>query len=427
MPQRKGDFCKDNEKLTLAEYELNKARISYANFNQQSNMSIQKTTLLTAATLLVALNANAQEQSNVPANNPAPAKAEEGLTLIVSEKSKITVSGYAQAQYYFADAKNNSGDAYSGFAIRRAAISAKGNISDEWSAEVGFEIDSGSGNKLDGAFVDKAIIAYKSELGKLTAGYQKPAFLMEEYSSSKTQLCIEQSVATRYFAKTKSGISQLSGRHGGIWWDGKVSDLKYTFAVANQYKEDFNSDNNDGVAFYGTLAYTLKNESGLDTEFGINGVFNPGNDTRDETGAFTATKAPHGNVFGIEPYAKIKFEGFTGILNGIYADGDEDAGIKDSVWGVNATVAYRFENNFEPVVRLSYVDVGDNRDLGPGMLQNTPKGTSDHDSAFGTYVGANFYANKHIKISAGYEYTKFDGGVKSENANALRVQLQATF
>ncbi len=385
-------------------------------------MKVHNITLISAAVLLAPLALNAQQ-----ANSAASAKEADGIKLEVSPKTSVKVSGYAQAQYYLADSENNSGSTYSGFAIRRAAISVKGEIDENWTAEVGFEIDSGSGSKLDGAFVDKAIISYKSEYGKLTGGYQKPAFLMEEYSSSKTQLCIEQSVASRYFAKTKSGISQLAGRHGGVWWDGKIGDLKYTFAVANQYKEDFNSDNNDGVAFYGSLAYVIKNTDGLEAEFGVNGVYNPGNDSKDETGAFTATKAPHGNVYGIEPYAKIKIDGFTGILDVIVADGDEDAEVRDAVWGVNATAAYRFETDIEPVVRLSYVDVGDNADLGPNMLQHTPAGTKDHDSAFGAYVGANFYANKNIKVSAGYEYTKFDGGAKSEDANALRVQLQATF
>lgn len=381
-----------------------------------------KTLLASAAAFIAPLALNAQQ-----ASDSVPAKESDGIKLEVAPKASVRVSGYAQAQYYIADTGNNAGDAYSGFAVRRAAISVKGDISENWSAEVGFEIDSGSGSKLDGAFVDKAIIAYKSEYGKLTAGYQKPAFLMEEYSSSKTRLCIEQSVASRYFAKTKSGISQLSGRHGGIWWEGKAGELKYTVAATNQYKEDFNSDNNDGVAFYGNVAYVFKNTDGTDAEFGINGVYNPGNDTRDESGAFTATKAPHGNVYGLEAYTKIKIDGFTGILDAVYADGDEDARVKDAVTGVNATAAYRFKSDIEPVLRLSYVDVGDNADLGPNMLQNTPAGTKDHDSAFGVYVGANFYANKNIKISAGYEFTKFDGGSKSEDANAFRVQLQAAF
>ena len=126
--------------------------------------------------------------------------------------------------------------------------------------------------------------------------------------------------------------------------------------------------------------------------------------------------------------------GFTGILDVIYADGDEEKdaagnlrGPKDSVWGGNATIAYRFDNDLEPVVRLSYVDVGDNKDLGPNLLQNVPKGTSDHDTAFGAYIGANYYVNKNIKVSAGYEYTTFDGGAKDEYANSFRLQLQAVF
>lgn len=45
----------------------------------------------------------------------------------------------------------------------------------------------------------------------------------------------------------------------------------------------------------------------------------------------------------------------------------------------------------------------------------------------GAPTSANFYANRHIKVSAGYEYTKFEGGAKSEDANAFRVRLQSVF
>lgn len=385
-------------------------------------------TFISAAALLAPLALGAVTQTDAEEAGVPAGKTEGVPAGTLPQKAKIALSGYAQAQYFFADTGNNSGDAYSGFAVRRAAISAKGEIGENWSAEVGFEIDGGSGGgKLTGAFVDKAVIACTSDFGKLTVGYQKTAFLMEEYSSSKTQLCIEQSIATRWFAKTGSGIAQLSGRHGGIWWDGKIAALKYALAVTNQYKEDFSGADNDGVAFCASLAYALKTDDGIAVELGVNGVFNPGNASTDGNGSFTASSAPHGNVFGVEPYAKINADGFTGILGAIYADGDADAGVKDAAWGVNATAAYRFENEIEPVVRLSYIDVGGNANLGPSMLQNTPAGTSDHDRALGAYLGANFYAHKNIKISAGYECTKFDGGAKSETANAFRMQLQAVF
>lgn len=394
-------------------------------------MKINNITLITAAAALAPFALNAQ---SAPAGAPAASKQAEGIKVTLNDKATITVSGYAQAQYYYSDSKNNSEDAYSGFSIRRAAISAKGKIGENWSAEVGFEIDGGKdGGKLDGAFVDKAIISYTSEYGKLTAGYQKTAFAMEEYSSSKTALAIEHGIATRYITKGKS-FANLTGRHGGVWWDGKFSDFKYTLAITNQYNEDFEGDENSGVAFFGTLAYTIKSGD-VKTEIGINGAYNPGNDNKVHD-TFTATNAPVYNVWGLEPYVKVTAGGFTGILDVIYADGDEETeglptdthgGPKDSVWGGNATIAYRFDNDIEPVVRLSYVDVGDNKDLGPNLLQNVPSGTSDHDSAFGAYIGANYYVNKNIKVSAGYEYTTFDGGAKDEYANSFRLQLQAVF
>ena len=156
-------------------------------------MKINNITLITAAAALAPFALNAQ---SAPAGAPAASKQAEGIKVTLNDKATITVSGYAQAQYYYSDSKNNSGDANSGFSIRRAAISAKGKIGENWSAEVGFEIDGGKdGGKLDGAFVDKAIISYTSEYGKLTAGYQKTAFAMEEYSSSKTALAIEHGIA----------------------------------------------------------------------------------------------------------------------------------------------------------------------------------------------------------------------------------------
>ncbi len=395
-------------------------------------MKINNITLITAAAALAPFALNAQ---SAPAGAPAASKQAEGIKVTLNDKATITVSGYAQAQYYYSDSKNNSGDANSGFSIRRAAISAKGKIGENWSAEVGFEIDGGKdGGKLDGAFVDKAIISYTSEYGKLTAGYQKTAFAMEEYSSSKTALAIEHGIATRYLTKGDY-FANLTGRHGGIWWDGKFSDFKYTLAVTNQYNEDFDGDENSGVAFYGTLAYTIKSGD-LKTEIGINGAYNPGNDNKVH-GEFTAANAPVYNVWGLEPYVKVTAGGFTGILDVIYADGDEEKDINgphgptDAVWGGNATIAYRFDSDIEPVVRLSYIDVGDNKDLGPDLLQNVPADKAaqrGHDTAFGAYIGANYYVNKNIKVSAGYEYTTFDGAdYGNDHANSLRFQLQAVF
>lgn len=384
---------------------------------------------LTAATVLCAGLASTQAeelQTLAPASEPTEVTISLPDLKKAAEKAKIKISGYAQAQYIFADSKNNPNNANSGFGIRRAAISVKGELDENWSAEVGFEIDSGNkGGKLGSenstVFVDKAIVSYKNAAGKLTVGYAKPGFVMEEYSSSKTQLCIEQSVATVYFTNLANG--SLAGRHGGIWWDGKADGFKYGLAITNQYKEDLNGDQNDGVAFYGNVAYEYKNETAT-FELGVNGVYNPGNNDEDTK---ASDKAVKDDVYGIEPYLKITAGKFRAIFDGLYADGGNEV-MKDAAWGANATAAYRFENEIEPVVRVSYLDAGDNANIDPGKLKYVPTdGSKDYDSAFGVYVGTNFYANKYIKISAGYEYTHFSGGAQSENANAFRLQLQAAF
>lgn len=414
-------------------------------------MKVSYITLLSATTALfapLALNAQqadaapageaAEEQPllTVPVDGNVTRKEGEGIDIKVNDKATISVSGFVQAQYYWSDSAKNSGDAYNGFAIRRASISAKGKIGDNWSAEVGFEIDSSNkGDTLDDAFVDKAIISYTCDYGKLTAGYQKVSFILEEYSSSKTALTIEHGIASRYFEKT-DGFSSIVSRHGGVWWDGKIkfddgkNAIKYTVAVTNQYSEDMNSEENSGVAFFGNISYEFKVED-INIELGLNAAYNPGNDDMGATREFEAsdeTRAPHGPVYGFEPYAKITCGNLSVLADVIYADGDEDAEIEDSAWGANVTVAYRIDD-LEPVFRFSYIDVGDNENLGPGTLKNMPAGddVGDQDSAFGIYVGANYYVNKSIKLSAGYEYTSFDGGKNDVDANSFRVQLQAVF
>lgn len=395
------------------------------------NKQLTLKALITASALVASIGVIQASETQVPP--PVAEASDDTITIKVPnlkkavEDVKIKVSGYAQAQYFYNDSKNNPHNANSGFAIRRAAISVKGEITDAWSAEVGFEIDSGNKGGKPGAdvstvFIEKAIVAYKTEAGKFTGGYQKPSFVMEEYSSSKNRHCIEQSVATTYFTNLANG--SLAGRHGGIWWDGKVSDFKYGIAITNQYKEDINQDQNDGVAFYGNFAYTLKTDDAK-FEFGINGVYNPGND--DAGASVDETKRVPGSVYGLEPYAKITIDGFQVIFDGLFADG-ESAVMRDIAWGANAIVAYRFENGIEPVARLAYLNVGNNANIDPSKVKNVPTdGSKDYDSAYGIYVGANFYANKYIKISAGYEYTRFNGGIKNEYANALRLQLQTTF
>lgn len=407
-------------------------------------MKVSYITLLSATTALfapLALNAQqadaapageaAEEQPllTVPVDGNVTRKEGEGIDVKVNDKATISVSGFVQAQYYWSDSSSNSGDADNGFDIRRASITAKGKIGDNWSAEVGFEIDSGNdGDALDDAFVDKAIISYTCDYGKLTAGYQKVSFILEEYSSSKTALTIEHGIASRYFEKA-DGFSSIVSRHGGVWWDGKIkfSDgknaIKYTIAVTNQYSEDMDSDENSGVALFGNLSYELKVED-INIELGLNVAYNPGNDNDDGE----SQRAPEGAVYGFEPYAKITCGNLSVLADVIYADGDEDAGIEDSAWGANVTVAYRIDD-IEPVIRFSYIDVGDNQNLGAKMLKNVPGDSedSDQDSAFGIYIGANYYVNKSIKLSAGYEYTSFDGGKNDVDANSFRVQLQAVF
>ncbi len=379
------------------------------------------TSLITAAAAISAIAVQAQDSAATQAADAADSPTLEiPISLSGSENpdrvAKITVSGYAQAQYVYSDTKGSSSQ-NSGFNIRRAEISVKGELDENWSAEIGFEIDSGkSGGKMNGIFVDKAVIAYKAgSAGTLTAGYQKPSFVMEEYSSSKKALCIEESIASQYF----NALAGLSGRHGGVWWDGSVGDFTYGVAFTNSNTNDFDEDS-CGYAFYGNIGYKLRADN-VSVELGLNATYNSGEDDR-------SSSAPAGSVYGFEPFAKITSGGFTGILDALCADGDNDV-LSHFVFGINATAAYRMENNFEPVVRVSYLNAGDNANVNAGLLKNVPDGGyANHENAVAAYIGVNYYANKYVKLSAGYEYAKLSGGsAPAEYSNSVRLQVQVSF
>jgi len=362
------------------------------------------------------------------------AEAKDGALVISRKNGKIAefkASAYAQVQYLYASGSGANKDR-NGFTIRRADIALSAKIDKRWSAAVAFEFDSkNSGGVADNGYIEYAYIGYTTDAGTLKAGLLKPHFLQEEITSCLKLPAIERSIITNYLSSTAADVRGLSAAHLGVFWDGKITnETLYGVSLTNAVGQDFDARSN-------ALSITAYAETAVDFDektkaiFGLSGVVNFGNDgaTPTEIANGTVSSTPltnAGTVYGFEPYIKISSGGLNILLDGYYVNGNESSQVSDTI-GALALVSYRFENGVEPVARvarlLAKTQAGG---VHSGYQANVPA-TAKHTNAATYYIGANYYVNKHVKISAGYEYGHYFGGGASQESNALRAQFQVAF
>lgn len=380
----------------------------------------KKQLFLIAAGTLLAGTLFAQEVKST-----LPEKAN-SITLSIENVPKIDlkISGFAQVQYVTSHSSGGIEPSKSGFAIRRANIGVSAKIDENWSARIAYEFDSKStGGSVGNGFIDKALIEYKNDAGTLQLGCRKVNFMIEEYGSCLTALCMENSLGTSYVL-----ASTLAGRHLGAFWEGKVEDVAYGVALTNAVANDYDSRSNN-YAISANAGYTLNLKEDAKLLLALNTTFNYGNDG-DRMGQNQNLPFPQTNTsftYGFEPYAKFTSGNFTAILDCFFIDGKRGL---TRTYGANATAAYKIDEKLEPVARISYVN-SHNRNLNASMVKNVSD-SGTHAFAMSYYFGANYYLNKHIKISAGYEYIHLfgrgvGGTLGSDDSGGLRLQLQAAF
>ena len=376
--------------------------------------------LISSAALFAAGTALAQEQANAAQLAQAEKKpAAQTITLTIPDIPKIDlkVSAFTQVQYVTSHSSGSNESSKSGFAIRRANIGVSAKIDENWSARVSYEFDSkDSGGSVGSGYIDKALIEYKNDFGTLQVGCRKVDFMLEEYSSALSLPCMESSIATSYIVGDKGPVG-LAGRHLGVYWSGKVEDFTYGTSFTNAVANDYDKRSNN-YAFSANAGYTLKMQGDAKLLLALNSIFNHG----DEGGI--GAKTNRGFTYGFEPYAKFTSGAFTAILDCFYVDAESKADLGRTL-GANATVAYRLENDFEPVARLSYVNTH-NDDLNASAVKNV-SASGDHSNAHSYYLGVNYYPNKYVKVSAGGEYMHLYGNGGKDDSASFRVQLQVAF
>ncbi|MCD8284464.1 MAG: OprO/OprP family phosphate-selective porin [Opitutae bacterium] len=337
------------------------------------------------------------------------------------DKLKIQLTGLIQGQYIYASASGGHSSDQNGFSIRRAILGFNADFGDDWSAKLTYEFDSKSeGGSVNNGYIDVATISRKfGDIGTLSVGHRKVHFMLEEYTSSSKLPCIERSFNSN-FLTGNSYAKGIDSSHIGVFWDGNLSeDIDYGLSLTNAVAKDYDKRSNN-LAITGNIGSKFKLDDDSQLYLGLNATVNFGDKDGAEKGA--ATNA--GTVFGLEPYVRYDNGGLSLLADFFYVNGDSDSNIQ-AVYGLNLTATYRMENNFEPAIRFTYLNTESG--LVNANTQNRVPDSGDHNCAATYYFGVNYYFNKYVRASAGYEFGHYFGNGGSDSSGAFRTMLQISF
>ena len=295
----------------------------------------------------------------------------------------------------------------------------------------------------DAGYIDKALISKKvdwdSLQGKLILGYQKINFGLEENTSSSKLLTVERSLATRYFTEGVNGRRLgLGGRHTGVFWAGKIPQVKgleYGVSVTNSYNNSptklaGNADNN---LLYGASVSYKTNIEDVSLKVGTNFAYTNGMNVNNN--------AAHCEVMGVNPYLTASYLGLTAYADFMLAqvqNGRNSYSEDATPMGANVAAEYKFDigdfGKLAPVARYSWLDTD-----GRGVKMSDGIRNANANTTFASgqsiYVGLNWYINGDaLKFQLGYEWAQLDGVqsgrtavAQHSEANAVRAQMQVLF
>jgi len=291
------------------------------------------------------------------------------------------------------------------FYFRRLRFGVKATLANDWTAETVYDFAN------DDVSVDKAVIGY----GDFKLGYQKVPFGFQENTSSAKIKTIERSAANRFFADDLD----FSGRHTGIHYKTKLGGgFKFAAAVVSADQDINNGDDSNEMSYFGRLQWANEGFT-VGVDYGSESDF--------DSGSFDAYTG----------YVNYKVGGFNFL--GEYFDGEGgDAGAEAD--GYSLLVSYKFDK-WEPVVRYSYLEVGDDfrvdtDDLIRRAPDNLPDLTDPNNPAnvkggevSSLYVGVNYYYSESVKFMFGYEWAEVDDvdGAEVDDIHGVRARVQILF
>ncbi|HTB64175.1 MAG TPA: porin [Opitutales bacterium] len=449
------------------------------------NLSVQAQDKATLD-LLVKKNVITQDEANALAKSSGDPAVVAGPK--VSDVKGLKIEGMVQAQYDGLTSHDNNPTAgvsnppaSNEFLLRRVYLGAIADLGNGWGGEVlmdfagttganepaggpGAAAPAGAGvtNQAIGQnLFEKVIITKKLDdwNALLTLGYRKVDFTQEEMTSSSNLKVVERSVVSRYFDESygtdDSRRLGFANRHTGIYFNGTLPSVLdgfyYSAAVTDGSQNSNIQYTNAGGydKFAGWAALGEKNTIGdVKYDVGINFGY---------TGDQNSLNGPNqdNSEWGYNPYVRLdvgnfelaaEFEQVTVDEGKLIAPGAvTNANTATAMpYGYQATLSYKFNDNWEIVGRYAYLDTngrGTNISDVARDADNTTDGggsTNFYNDVDSFYAGVNYYfIGTSVKLSVGYEYdqfkdrqvgalgTAFNAG--STNVQGLRAQLQLQF
>jgi hypothetical protein len=355
----------------------------------------------------------------------------------------LTFNGLVQSQFNWISMRDKTpatGNpaATTTFEMRRVYLGATADLGNGWSGTIVANFGTGAAARsyLDEAHISKQV-DWDMVQGDVTVGYRKVTFGYEETTNPADIKTVERSIATNFW-----NLAGFSARHVGLYWDGQIDQvdgLYYGAAVTNDAQNavggQFGAVNND-VAWWGNVGYSDSFEN-VDFDVGFNFGYSPGGNN---LGA-----AQQWEVFGYNPYVNVGYEGFNlmgemlisnvrnGRVNPVGARSDS------TPIGINVIPSYRINEEFEAVFRWSYLHTNGMGTTAAVLGPNAPfvnTSIGQYNSANSFYFGGNWYImGNDVKLSAGYEYTRFQGTpanwaqgtISNLDANSVQTRLQLLF
>ncbi|MDR2674589.1 MAG: OprO/OprP family phosphate-selective porin [Opitutaceae bacterium] len=361
----------------------------------------------------------------------------------------INFTGRLQVQYAnleTTDERDATGQArVSHFFLRRVYIGMKGTLGANFTADFNYD--------FAGAAFDKAYIRWAGSIGgapfSFDAGFRKPNFGYEEYTSSGSLRAIERSGVTRYFAEDVNGRRLGSASYRvGLFADynpnafaGKAAGFFAGAALTNPERVatpativNAGNDTTGKIAVWANAGYSGRAGASTTYLVGVAGALLPGQGGVNSTvgSGIKGRDITQGAIYADVTAGKFQIAGeylFAKVERGVSAGSTKDA----SVSGFWLQPAFKFNDTWELVGRYSRTDTG-GRGIraGDGVRSATATATAKCLDEY--YLGANYcIVATDVKLQLGYVGGRTSGALASggavnkETVAGFRTQLQVNF
>ncbi len=367
---------------------------------------MSKNTLGTIAAALATLTLSATAGTVTAPKAPLPeAPAEESAfdkiwdlaTLYKNKENpviqKLAFTGRYHGQYGWVDADQGE---YEDWESRRFRLGLNAQIFQDFELKAEMFGDLNSGGDFYEGFTEVFVAWKPDDAFNLIIGKQKPRFSLDWSTSSREIQTFERNIVINNF-----GIDYETG----VSASGKTGNFSYFTGVFNNDTgkpgdESEFGDLGGGFSYIASASYDLKDVTGLDKSVLRADFLHSEHDAEDELltkfdNGFAASLALKQGAFGLNTEA-------------IYGEGD-----KGDVWGLYVTPSYDITKKLQVVARYTYAHSGDDV-LRAQSRYEREAGLSDSGNGGrynAGYVGLNYFIYGHkLKLMAGVEYSKLDGG-----------------